>query len=1537
MLLSADITREIVLGPQTGFNDQPYVEVELLDGQTGLGPYDNGFGIYPYNYLLLDTGANSVMIVSDAAKDLHSNGYRVEGTYHETGVGGVTEFDVSAPYRFDVKGSDGVTHTLPQTSDGVRILSAPSLDLAGLPSAFGGISGIVGMPGMVDLPAAFGGISGIVGMPGMVDYVTSLDFSHWKGATDLLEMQPTSVTFADGADALPPGDGHRYSVAIDNRVSFDVADGLPPDAPAGAPLPAWAPIPFMTGVIGHKGVSLSGDFLVDTGAQMSMISQQIAFEAGLDANGDGSLLDDAIFTLPIAGVGGSREVPVLVVEEFRLPTEEGVDLVWRSPEIEPLVTITPTLVSTEVSEGGGFDTYEVALAVPPQKDVTVTLTSIDGQLTAVDEATRTKNQLVFTSLDWETPQLVRVTANNDISVEGAHTGTIVHAVSSEDPDFHETPVASLTAHIADDDSSGPGVRITPNGATDVGESGQSAAYEIVLTSPPSANVRIALSDPTGQVATTDDNRDELGSLLFTTSNWSTPQVVHVVALDDDLIEGSHTGTIVHTVESDDLQYRNLAVGSLTASVADNDQGLGLLALDIAPGIDGVFGVDLLTSGIDFSFDLASFEFTVEGAPYFDQVHFDFRDMAAGTGTIYFDLNSSYDVATPTGPGALIEESDASTRVSEGGPADEYTFVLTSEPTHDVEVTVTADDQLSVSPTKLVFTAENWHEWQTVSVEAKEDDVVEGPHTGRITHAVESDDPRYHAIPMPGLTVAVTDNDSPVLAITEADGSTYVSTEVVEGGGTDGFTVALKQQPVFTVAVALVYDSEQLTVEEDDDGFLDQPGLHYLIFDSTNWDQPVSVSVAAVDDQLTEGPHSSIIDLGVGSLLEPEFNGTMRLTVNITDDDAGGLRITESDDSTQVSEDGAGDEYTVSLTREPSHDVEVTLDYDEAQLIAKDDGGATIRSLVFTTSNWSNEQTVHVAAVDDDVVEGTQERRIVHSVSSDDAAYVGLPDVEVTVEVADNDSAGLLITETDGSTEVVEGGATDTYSVALTSRPIHDVTVFLSNTDWEVVAVDENHPTSGFLVFTPSEWQTAQTVRVTAVDDDVVEESLITETFITHDAFSRDPNYQDETLLSVRVADNDAPVARFNATLVRQPTTFDNPTTGEVDELPASEPWIDEWTSFWVELWVSTSQADGTDLDSASVDLGYDTDYFTATEIELGRAFAADAPNLDDDGWLDDIGGSTGLSDVGEGGYALLARVSFECSTSDVGVAHDAMFDPAAGIGGPGLALADGHAVTDDVDPAAVETGSLPETEVWPVTYDVDDDGHVGFGDFAYLATAFNQDVGDPNAPFARACDYDYSGHVDFGDVAFFAENFQRGPGDPIVYPSNYPEAWRVGGRGSRAVITAARAAAPVTERQSGLAVDEEWEPSDLSTGSQEAVVKTSSVELLDMAAAYAWSPAGERAAPLADETARDFADSGGPVLRQPRDTQLVRLRDRFFEALAVENQTAFPATSSEDPEEGTRAGLPEFLTELADHDDSPDDVTDGLIDEELVEKLAAPF
>ena len=78
--------------------------------------------------------------------------------------------------------------------------------------------------------------------------------------------------------------------------------------------------------------------------------------------------------------------------------------------------------------------------------------------------------------------------------------------------------------------------VQSGGSTQVTEGGATDRYTVVLDTPPTANVVIAIS-PDAQVSVTPI------SLTFTSANWNIAQTVTVTAVDDAVAEGTHTGVI----------------------------------------------------------------------------------------------------------------------------------------------------------------------------------------------------------------------------------------------------------------------------------------------------------------------------------------------------------------------------------------------------------------------------------------------------------------------------------------------------------------------------------------------------------------------------------------------------------------------------------------------------------------------------------------------------------------------------------------------------------------------------------------------------------------------------------------------------------------------------------------------------------------------------------------------------------------------------------------------------------------------------------
>jgi hypothetical protein len=108
-------------------------------------------------------------------------------------------------------------------------------------------------------------------------------------------------------------------------------------------------------------------------------------------------------------------------------------------------------------------------------------------------------------------------------------------------------------------------------------------------------------------------------------------------------------------------------------------------------------------------------------------------------------------------------------------------------------------------------------------------------------------------------------------------------------------------------------------------------------------------------------------------------------------------------------------------------------------------------------------------------------------------------------------SGLSVTQSGGSTSVTEGGQGDSITVALQTAPSENVTVTV-NFGNDIGA------TPALLTFTPGNWNTAQTVTLSAVDDTVDEGTEVVNVIL-----SSSSNYQAaDASVSVTVNDNDQP-------------------------------------------------------------------------------------------------------------------------------------------------------------------------------------------------------------------------------------------------------------------------------------------------------------------------------------------------------------------------------------------------------------------------------
>ena len=235
-----------------------------------------------------------------------------------------------------------------------------------------------------------------------------------------------------------------------------------------------------------------------------------------------------------------------------LPLGAYVDV--NLPRCNELLVFTPS--SLTLAEGGS-GSYTVALASSPNAAVTVITISAGAGVTLDTDAGTNGNQntLSFSTANWNTPQTVTVSAEQDDDAVDDIV-TLSHTASGGN---YSLVSGDLVVTVTDDKMAA--LLLTPSSLTLVG--GGRGSYTVALASQPTAAVTVTLSSGSGVTLDTDaDTNGNQNTLTFSTTNWSTPQTVNVNVGQDV----NNTVTLSHSASGGDYS-------SVTASLSVNVQNI----------------------------------------------------------------------------------------------------------------------------------------------------------------------------------------------------------------------------------------------------------------------------------------------------------------------------------------------------------------------------------------------------------------------------------------------------------------------------------------------------------------------------------------------------------------------------------------------------------------------------------------------------------------------------------------------------------------------------------------------------------------------------------------------------------------------------------------------------------------------------------------------------------------------------------------------------------------------------------------------------
>ena len=200
-------------------------------------------------------------------------------------------------------------------------------------------------------------------------------------------------------------------------------------------------------------------------------------------------------------------------------------------------------------------------------------------------------------------------------------------------------------------------------------------------------------------------------------------------------------------------------------------------------------------------------------------------------------------------------------------------------------------------------------------------------------------------------------------------------------------------------------------------------------------------------------------------------------------------------------------------------------------------------------------------------------------------------------------------------------------------------------------------------------------------------------------------------------------------------------------------------TFYAEIWTKNIDSSLNGITGGYLDLSFNRSVITATGLDHGDVYTNLSSGSYDNaaGRIDDLGGNAdpGETEKGNDEWVRLGYVEFVAET----------------LGTSGLISEEGGDTFARAGEGAVPWSAVQLNEpqvmvevVWHCIYDIDRNGYVGTGDYAFLSAAWQSEPGDSN--WDERADFDGNGHVGTGDYAWFSPAWHKDADDPTIeYPT----------------------------------------------------------------------------------------------------------------------------------------------------------------------------
>jgi hypothetical protein len=881
------------------------------------------------------------------------------------------------------------------------------------------------------------------------------------------------------------------------------------------------------------------DYSMIPNATLQFLAGETSKNISVTITPDGFLENDETFSVVLTNATGGATIGV----------DTGIGTIINDDNTVPAVYIVPSAGGdTTTSESGDTASFDVTLSSAPHDFTTVTITTSDST-----EGVSNIITLIFHEDNWNIPQTIVITGQDDNIVDGNISYTIETSTSSADPTFNgllnsSTPLTNLDNDVANITINDVSVVEGNNGTTTM-------LFTVSLSNASTSNITVDYNTANGTATTGDNdyNASPLNTLTFLAGQ--TTQTISVTVNGDNYFEGNET----FAINLSNAVGGAITDGSGTGTIVNDDAtgpgGPG--ALIIVPGGDGstvttteaggtgTFTVALTSaprSPVTVTFTTTDpTEGTVITAPIvFDETNWNIpqtvtvqgADDATVDGPIAYLVTGTVSSSDPIYNGqvttpvnfqntdndiASINIDNVTVTESNSGTTN-MTFTVTLSNVSTSTITVdyntlngsatTADgDYTNIPLTTLQFLA--GETTKTITVAITGDNFYEGDESLSV---ILSNASGGTIVSGTGIGTIFNDDAAPSVNIVPSAGGGG-DTTTTEGGDTSTFDITLTSAPRSPVTVTI-------TTSDPTEG---TPNVTTLTFDSTNWDIPQTITITGQDDNIVDGNITYTIDT-TSSSADTNFNGLLDSSTALTNLDNDVANITISD--VTVVEGNSGTTtmlFTVSLSNASTSTI--TVDYNTTNGTAtmgdNDYNGVSLNTLTFLAGQTT--KTIAILVNGDNYFEGNE----TFTVNLSNAVGGTITDGSGLGTITNDDATGpggpgavIIVPGGTGSTVTTsEDGTTGTFTVSLTSAPRSPVTITFTSTD----------PTEGTVitttvVFDDTNWDTPQTVTVQGLEDGVVDGTIPYQ--VTGTVTSADPDFNGQITTPVNFENTDNDIANI---------------------------------------------------------------------------------------------------------------------------------------------------------------------------------------------------------------------------------------------------------------------------------------------------------------------------------------------------------------------------------------------------------------------------